>query len=426
MKTFLATDALQFVDETAVVVQETVDVVVAIEGIREGAQFNTWAEFNRKYSEFAGGVSLPHRRAIEKYLSRIGLYFVEDGDTKVIAKVQDEVGAMLYDFYLSYDEPAISRITNIWQGENREKINKFLREKPWEKVEGRLRYSDYGFSNGVASALFSAMPETRLFEITEADFEIKLPEGSLWTIDKAYKVVGMTSPKRVDISCVCGKKMKMYQVWALENGRLSCISCGKRTTDFDAFYQSVADEGYKIVKDFQDTRPTGMSRIILQCTDKTHQPYSTYQNNWMSGGRRCPACSMRHVGEQKTREFLRSKGIPYEYRVCFDGLLGLGNGQLSYDFMIELNGENILLEIDGIGHFAPTPYGGRDMDTSEQAYLQQIEHDRRKDDFAVQNGFRLVRIQNINSDYDFILNSLEAILNGSTTNHYGSLYQKEG
>lgn len=420
MKTFLQQDSVKLNDTFKKKI-ETVEIVQGSGFVRVGDEFNNYSQFHTAYGEMAGLI-LRQRKDIEKYLARIGLYFVEQGDTKIITKVGDEVGNMLYDFYLANDEPVISHFTATWRDENREKINQFLRDKPWEKNEGRLRFRDYGFSQGVASPLFIAMPQTRLFEIEEADFEIKLPEGCLWTIDRAYKVVGMTNPKRTDITCVCGKQMKMYRVSGLENGCLSCQSCARRTTDFDVFYKSIADEGYTVIKDFEDDRPTKMSRIILQCPDETHQPYSTYRDNWGSG-RRCPACSAFRVGEKKAREFLQSRDVPFKEQIKFDGLIGLGGGQLSYDFMFELNGEAILLEIDGSGHFSPTTFGGRDIDVSEQAYQQQVEHDRRKTDFAVQNGFRLVRIQNVNKDYDFILNSLEAILSGSTNNHFGSLYK---
>lgn len=420
MKHILQQDIMKL-NDTFETTTETFKVVKGSGFVREGDEFNSWTQFQAAYGE-AAGVRLNNRRLVEKYLSRIGLSFVEQDDTKTIAKIGDEVGNMLYDFYLQNDEPAISRMNNTWQGESRELINHFLREKPWEKMEGRLRYSDYGLSRGTANAIFAVKPETRLFEITEADFEVRLSEGCLWTVDRAYKVVGNQNPRRADITCSCGKQMKMYRVDALENGRLSCNSCANRTTDFNSFYQLISDEKYTVVKDFEDTRPTSFSRIILQCPNPSHQPYSTHQNRWMSG-RRCSACSMRHVGEKKVKEFLEERGIPFDWQVEFDGLLGTRGGQLSYDFMIKLNGENVLLEIDGAGHFEPTAYGG-DIETSEQDYLRQIEHDRRKTDFAVQKGLRLVRIQNINSNYDFITDSLEAILSGSETNHFGSLYQE--
>lgn len=417
MKQFLATDGMKL-NDTFEKKTEVVEIVQGSGFIREGDQFNTYAQFDRIYGEMAG-VRLNARQRVENFLARIGLCFIEQDNKKTIVKIGDEVGEMLYDFYLQNDEPAISTFTATWRGENREKVNQFLRDKPWERVEGRLKYSKYGFSVGTASAIFCAMPETRLFEITKADFKVNLPEGSLWTVDRIYKIVGNSEPKRADITCICGKKVEMYQVKHLENGSLGCQSCSKRTTDFDAFYQSVADEKYTIVKDFQDTRPTALSRITLQCSDKTHQPYSTYQNKWTNLGRRCPACSKNHVGEQKTREFLQSKGVLFKEQVRFDNLIGVGGKELSYDFQIELNGKTILLEIDGEQHFKSVEAWG-----GEAKLQRNIEHDRLKDDFAVKKGLHLVRIQNVDRDYDFILNSLEAILNGSETNHYGSLYQE--
>lgn len=421
MKQFLATDSVKLNDTFEKTI-ETVEIIQGSGFIREGDEFRSYAQFNAAYCKMAG-VQLRSRQDIEKYLSRIGLMFIEQGDTKVIVKVGDEVGNMLYDSYIKNDETAIGRMNHMWQGESREKINQFLRDEPWEKVEGRLRYSDFGLPRAIASAIFIAKPETRLFEITEADFEVNLPEGSLWSIDRAYKIVGIMQPKRADISCVCGKKMKMYRVRDLESGTcLSCRSCARRTADFATFYQSISNEGYVVIKDFEESRPTVVSRIVLQCPDKTHQEYSTYQDNWVNKGRRCPSCSMNHVGEQKVREFLQSKGISFKEQVRFDGLTGVGNRQLSYDFQIELNEKSVLVEIDGSGHFAPTAFGGRDIKSSQQAYQQQVEHDRLKDDFAVQNNLRLVRIQNVDKDYTFIENALESILNGSTANHYGDLY----
>ena len=422
MKTFLATDSVRLNDTF----EKKIEMVEIIQGsgfIREGDEFDTYSQFNQMYGEMAGGVRLDDRQKVENYLARIGLCFIEQEDTKVIIKINDPVGAMLYNSYLVNDEPAINQMNHTWQGESRERINKFLREKPWEKIEGLLGHSEYGFSVHTASALFSVMPETRFFEIIEADFEINLSKGSLWKIDRVYRVVGNTQPKRADISCDCGKQMKMYIVSNLESGRLSCRSCARRTTDFVAFYQSIVDEGYTIVKDFEDSRLTSMSQITLQCPDKTHQEYLTYPNNWMNKGQRCPSCSQNHVGEQRVRKFLQEKDIQFLEQIKFDGLIGIGGRKLSYDFMIELNGRSMLIEIDGEQHFSPTAFGGRDADVSEQAYQRQVRHDQLKDDFAVQNGLRLVRIQNVDSNYDFIIESLESILSGSDINYYGSLYQ---
>lgn len=424
MKQFLETDSVRLNDTFEKKV-ETVEIVQGSGFIREGDEFNSWAQFNAAYGEMAG-LRLGAKQPIEKYLARIGLRFIEQGDTKIITKVGDEIGNVLYDFYLANDKPAISSFTATWRGGNRERINQFLRDKPWEQIEGRLRHSDYGLSRTAASALFCSMPETRLFAIEEGEYEIKLSVDSLWTIHEKFLIRGLVGcSKRANITCTCGKQMKMYEVSTLESGRLSCQSCARRTADFTAFYQSISDEGYVVVKDFEDTRPTARSRITLQCPDETHQPYSTHQDRWMNLGARCPSCSAFSVGERKVREFLQERDIEFSEQIKFDGLIGIGNRQLSYDFMIEMNGENILLEIDGSGHFKPTTFGGRDTDVSEQAYQQQVEHDKTKTDFAVQEGLRLVRIQNANSDYDFILNALNELLSGSDINRFGDLYQKK-
>ena len=164
MKTFLATDSVRLNDTFEKKI-EMVEIIQSSGFVREGDEFRNYSQFNEAYGEMTG-VRFSSRREVENYLARIGLMSIEQGDTKVIKRVGDKVGNMLYDSYLVNDEPAISRMDRTWRGESREEINQFLRDKPWEKIEGRLRYNDYGLSQATASAIFIAKPETRLFEIT--------------------------------------------------------------------------------------------------------------------------------------------------------------------------------------------------------------------------------------------------------------------
>ena len=85
--------------------------------------------------------------------------------------------------------------------------------------------------------------------------------------------------------------------------------------------------------------------------------------------------------------------IKYQSQKKFDTLLGLKNGHLSYDFYIE--SFNLLIEAQGIQHEKPIElFGGE-----EQFKIQQ-EHDRRKREYAENNGYRLLEIWYY--DYDNI------------------------
>lgn len=79
------------------------------------------------------------------------------------------------------------------------------------------------------------------------------------------------------------------------------------------------------------------------------------------------------------------KQISYEYQKSFPDLIGVNDGLLSYDFW--LPDKNILLELNGLQHYKPVDWFGGD----EGFHKQQI-HDKRKVDFAVKNGLRLIVI----------------------------------
>ena len=98
-------------------------------------------------------------------------------------------------------------------------------------------------------------------------------------------------------------------------------------------------------------------------------------------------------GEYLIKQYLMNNKIKYQSQKKFDTLLGLKNGHLSYDFYIE--SFNLLIEAQGIQHEKPIElFGG------EEQFAIQQEHDRRKREYAVNNGYRLLEIWYY--DYDNI------------------------
>jgi hypothetical protein len=111
--------------------------------------------------------------------------------------------------------------------------------------------------------------------------------------------------------------------------------------------------------------------------------------------RGCPYCN-ESKGEKKIREWLNNNNIKYQSQKEYDGLIGLGGGNLSYDFYLPT--KNILIEYQGEFH-----------DGSSGAYSRinlstQKEHDKRKRDYAKQNNIELLEIWY----YDF--DNIEEIL----------------
>ena len=64
---------------------------------------------------------------------------------------------------------------------------------------------------------------------------------------------------------------------------------------------------------------------------------------------------------------------------------GIGNGSLSYDFYLPQY--NMLCEFQGLQHRQKTGYFG-----GEEKFARQIEHDRRKREYAEDNGYKLLEI----------------------------------
>ena len=109
-------------------------------------------------------------------------------------------------------------------------------------------------------------------------------------------------------------------------------------------------------------------------------------------GTGCPFCSMSK-GEQIISDYLSERNIEYVYEQKFDGLVGLGNGNLSYDFY--LPEYNLLIEYQGQFH------DGSTTGSCDPILLaKQQEHDRRKKEYAKEHDIELLEIWHY--DYDNI------------------------
>ena len=102
-------------------------------------------------------------------------------------------------------------------------------------------------------------------------------------------------------------------------------------------------------------------------------------------GHGCPYCAYgRSKGETRIENYLTNLHINFESQQKYDGLLGLGNGQLSYDFY--LSDYNLLIEYQGEYHD-----GTARLQSIEEFEIQQ-EHDRRKRDYAKKHNIELMEI----------------------------------
>lgn len=111
----------------------------------------------------------------------------------------------------------------------------------------------------------------------------------------------------------------------------------------------------------------------------------------------CPYCNVIK-GEHKIIQYFIKNNIVFERRKIYDTLLGLKGGNLSYDFYVPQY--NLLIEFQGEQHEHPVDYFG-----GEEQFKIQLEHDKRKKEYAISHNIELLEIWY----YDF--NNIEAILN---------------
>jgi len=122
--------------------------------------------------------------------------------------------------------------------------------------------------------------------------------------------------------------------------------------------------------------------ICRECNHEWKTKIGYRHKNNSSG---CYECN-QSKGETKIREWLRNYDILFDSQKTFEGLVGLGNGLLSYDFYILKY--NLLLEYQGIQHEKYI----RGFHKSKKDFDKQVEHDRRKKEYAEQNGYELLEI----------------------------------
>jgi len=99
----------------------------------------------------------------------------------------------------------------------------------------------------------------------------------------------------------------------------------------------------------------------------------------------CPECN-KSKGEKAISKYLNFRNFDYIPQKEFNGLLGLGNGFLSYDFY--LRKYNLLIEFQGEQH----EHYCKGFHKDENTFIGQVEHDRRKKEYALTNNIKLLEI----------------------------------
>lgn len=99
----------------------------------------------------------------------------------------------------------------------------------------------------------------------------------------------------------------------------------------------------------------------------------------------CEECNSSQL-EIKTKDILVKYNVKYNSQVEYNGLIGLGNGNLSYDFY--LSDYNLLIECQGEQHERFI----KGLHKTKEDFEKQLEHDKRKREYAKKNNIDLLEI----------------------------------
>lgn len=124
----------------------------------------------------------------------------------------------------------------------------------------------------------------------------------------------------------------------------------------------------------------GNTKIMIICS--IHGIFHQRPQNHLNGAG-CSGCK-ESIGEKKITNFLGEHNIHFERQVSFKELIGDSN-LLFYDFY--LPDHKMMIEYDGIQHSKPVKFFG-----GEIKFLKQKEYDLKKIKYAINNGYRLLKL----------------------------------
>lgn len=183
------------------------------------------------------------------------------------------------------------------------------------------------------------------------------------------------------INCRC--EICRYEWWVYPNSLLQghgCPNCVGLIKTHQIFVKEMQDKNPNIIilGEYQNVK----TKVLCKCKIDGNEWYTT--PNRLLNGSGCPQCNESR-GERIISNMLNNDNIPFERQKSFDNLKGIGHGKLSYDFYIPVFG--VLIEYNGIQHYEPIEYFG-----GQKQLNIQLEHDKRKREYAKQNNIKLIEI----------------------------------
>lgn len=219
-------------------------------------------------------------------------------------------------------------------------------------------------------------------KITNQEFTIRLAQSNPYVIP-LEEYMGMKT--KIWVMCKqCGHKWETDPDHLLQGKR--CRICAmkdvgrQRTVKWEDVEHAFLMYPYKLLSTPDEYVDANVS--CLRCLCEEHGEFKISWTNFRKF-EGCPMCQGSR-GENKIFKFLKSYDITFERQFSFDGLVGVSNKLLRYDFYIP--SVNLLIEYQGEFH------DGTAWQQTEEEFQKQKEHDRRKKSYAQKHNIELLEI----------------------------------
>jgi len=191
----------------------------------------------------------------------------------------------------------------------------------------------------------------------------------------------------------CGEIFEVYPTNHLYNN-CGCNKCyGKKIILTNNEFIKKCDVVHNNSYDYSNTIFIKNS-VEIEFVCAVHGKIKQYPLTHLNRG--CPLCNKGYLGENKIYSFLIENKINFKHQKSFKKCKS--KNKLTFDFY--LIDKNILIEFDGEQHYKPIDFFG-----GMKSFLLIQKHDKIKNSFAKNNGFKLIRIP------FFEFNNIENILN---------------
>ena len=214
-----------------------------------------------------------------------------------------------------------------------------------------------------------------------------------------YEVLGTYDGNKKKIEILHKECNESFLIGAgsfLRKGGSGCPLCGnkekwlksrKTPEEYRKEFYEIANGEYELLSEYVHSHEKVRVRHL-----KCNNTYMIIPSKFTYGGRRCMFCSSRTSKPERTIcNKLDEIGIEYIHQKRFDDLRGKKRRQLSYDFYIP--SLNMLLEYNGEQHYMPVRFDGMTEEKAKDKFIQQIEKDKQKEEYAKSHNYNFVIIK---------------------------------